>query len=240
MLTAEQQAKLNAMANGTATCERTVSNVQFIQVREGADCPETCNIGETQQTVPIDVSKANQAQCGIVTFYIDRSSTSDSGDRQLTLGGCITTVELAQEFYSFPSTPLFSESTIEDQIGANEANYAGNVFLPFADCQLENKNMTFSALTAENTGDQTAFDTFRRGKIRTASMDMENSWGVCKSSRKSILCGPCENDDTTASWRGFMGISGHSALSINIPAGLEATLTFCVYNYEGARNITVC
>lgn len=244
MLTPEQRVRLNAFANGTAQCD-VPQTPQVIEVRQqAAGCAESCNVGATPETVLIDAAKANVAQCGMFTIAIDRSGTTDiAADVQLTIGGCITTQALAEEFYNFPALALFSDRDIANQVGATEPNYAGSVFLPFLDCLVEGRNVVVKGITATNTGGataQAAFDIFKRNRILASTLDIENNWGVCEANRSAIKCQVCNDDDTVAGWTGFMGLTSRSAISIRIPTDLVADLEICVYQIEGARNLTMC
>lgn len=241
----EKLAQLNAFANGTVDCKKNVTPT-VIEVRhEDAGCEESCNVAPTKQTVPIDVANANQAQCGILPLFIDMSSTTISGSRQLVLGGCISTgdVTLATEFFGFPTTALLADLDVANVIGGKSANFNPTLFIPWLQCQLENNNMTFNGFTAENLGGATAlaaFDTFKAQRIATAKLDPWNSWSKCESGRNRVVCGPCTDNENVAKFTGFIGVSARSAASLIIPEDLDVVLEFCVYNYEGARNITNC
>ena len=245
MLTAEKRAELIAFANGTAKCDTPITPTVIEVRRQDPGCAVDCTVSPTPETVLIDAAKANVAQCGIFTVAIDRSSSSDTaGDIQLTIGGCISTQAIAEEFYNFPAIPLFSERDIANQLGATEPNYTGAVFSPFLDCLIEGRNVVVKGVTATNVGGagaaQTAFDTFKRNRIFASTLDIENNWGVCEASRSAIKCNLCTDDDTISGWTGFMGLTSRSAISIRVPNDLVADLEFCVYQIEGARNLTVC
>lgn len=244
-LTPEQIVKLNAFANGTVDCSIPVTPT-VIEVRKSdPGCAESCNVAPTQQTVPIDVANANQAQCGILPLYIDMSSTSISGSRQLVLGGCISggDVTIANEFFGFPTTALLADLDVANVIGGKSANYNPTLFIPWLQCQLENNNMTFNGFTAENlggAGSLTAFEAFKAQRIATATLEPWSSWGKCESGRNRVVCGPCTDNENIAKFTGFIGVSARAAASLIIPEDLDVVLEFCVYNYEGARNITTC
>lgn len=241
-LTQSQINALNAFASGQIAAGAPQNSIGPIVVQPYPGCPQTGNVGVTQQTVPINVGAANVSQCGAVTLFVDMSSSAFTGSRQFVAGGCISggDVTIATEMFGFPTTVLLADLDVANVIGPNSANYNPTLFMDWFQCQLENKNMIFSGLTAENTGDQTAFDTFKRSNILTSTLEMENTWGNCKSRIKSTICSPCPEDDDTAEWRGMIGLSGSSAMSLIFPNDLVATLTFCVFAYEGARNVTTC
>lgn len=245
MLTAEQRAKLDAFANGTVDCSLPRVN-QVIEVRQAdPGCVESCTVAPTQETRLIDVANANQAQCGVLPIYIDTTNSTISGSRQLVLGGCISggDVTIATEFFGFPTTALLADLDVANVIGGKSANYNPTLFIPWLQCQIENNNMTFKGFTVENLGGATgltAFDTFKSQRIATATLEPWSSWGKCESGRNRIVCGPCTDNDNVAQFTGFIGVSARAAASIIIPEDLDVVLEFCVYNYEGARNITTC
>lgn len=245
MLTPEQRAKLDAFANGQVVCD-TKPQVQLIQVQASkAGCEESCNVAATQETRAIDVANANQAQCGVLPLYIDTTNSTISGSRQLVLGGCISggDVTIATEYFGFPTTALLADLDVANVIGGKSANYNPTLFIPWLQCQIENNNMTFNGFTVENLGGAgglTAFNTFKSQRIATATLEPWSSWGKCESGRNRIVCGPCTDNENIAQFTGFIGVSARAASSMIIPEDLNVVLEFCVYNYEGARNITVC
>ena len=118
------------------------------------------------------------------------------------------------------------------------------IYLKRVQCIFENNNWVANGFTAENlggTGDPTtAFESFKTQRIKTSALRPWDSWSNCESGRNKILCGPCTDNDNIAQFRGFIGFSALSAVSINIPENLDVVLEFCVYSYEGARNLTTC
>lgn len=245
MLTAEQQAKLRAFAAGQVQIgPGQVPPDQVVQIQAYPGCPQNNQVGPTQMSVPVDLSQANQDQCGLVTIYIDRTSTDATGSRLLVIGGCIGEGDsaIAQEFFEFPSTPLLVDEDLDNVIGGNSPNYNPTVFIPWLQCQVENKNMMFSTLLGEDTGSTGgAFTTFKNQKLLKSSLSMEGDWETCNPKLKGSFCDPCFSDNELhAKWDGFMPVSGANAIALVIPAGFNGNLQFCVFQYENARNMTMC
>lgn len=244
-MTPEQLAKLNAFANGTFECKVPSTPIVVDVRQQDTGCEQSCNVAPTQQTVLIDVANANQAQCGIMSLFIDMTSTTISAARQLTMGGCLRGGDetLGTEFFGFPTTAYIWGLDVANVIGGKSANFNPTLFDDWFQCQLENNNMVFSNITAENLGGATsldAFNTFKAQSIRTATVNPWDSWGNCQTSRKKILCGPCTDNENIAQFTGLMAVSARAAVSINIPDNLNVVLDFCVTLHEGARNMTVC
>lgn len=247
MLTAKQKADLLAFAAGANPQPGINPNLTTVQSYQG--CAQNTSVGPTQESVPIDPSKANQDQCGIMPLYIDRSATTLSGAKMLTIGGSVSVVSdaaLAREYYNFASSVnfLFDEDSA-NVIGGNQANYSPIIFLPFLDLLVSGRNMIFGRVDSEENGGTVAslaaFATFKAGKVFKRSLVTQGDWEVISPNIIPVLCDPCLQDDNThASWIGNMPVSSQDLVGISIPLGFVGNLQFCVYQYENARNLTMC
>lgn len=243
-MTEQERAALVNFANGNVQAPATNPNLTTVQNYQG--CDQGNRVGATQPSVPIDVSQANKEQCGMMTIFIDRTSTSLSSTRMLTLGGSVaipSDAALAREYYDFPSTTAFMfDEDASSIIGGNEANYNPIVFLPFLDLLFIDQHFIFARMDAKDTGSTgTAFTTFIGNPILKRTLDQQGNWGVTAPKIQPTFCDPClQDNDTRMSWVGYMPVSGHDLVAIALPTGLKATLEWCVSKYENARNMTIC
>lgn len=247
-MTPQEQADLLGFANqGAQTIPGQAQNTTQFNSYPG--CPQGGGVGPTQQSVPIDVSQANKEQCGMMTLYIDRSSTTISTTRMLTLGGSVaipSDAALAREYYDFPSATTFMfDEDVANVIGGNEANFSPIIFLPFLDLLFIDKHFIFSRMDAKDNGGTAAslaaFVTFSGNTLFKRTLLQHANWGTVAPKIVPVFCDPClDDDDTRMSWVGYMPVSGHDILGISLPSGLRAVLEFCVNKYENARNMTIC
>lgn len=245
MLTPAQQAELNGFAGGASPVGGVPAG-QIVQVQSYPGCNQGGGVGPTQQSAVIDVSQANKEQCGMMTLYIDRTSTGATGARMLTLGGSVaipSDAALAQEYYDFPAATAFLfDEDIANEIGGNDSNYNPTLFLEFLDLLFIDQHFLFARLDAKDNGSSgTAFTTFAGNSLFKRTLDVQGNWGTISPKIVPVFCDPClQNDDTRMSWVGYMPVSGHDLLGISLPAGLKTILEFCVNKYENARNMTLC
>lgn len=247
MTAAEQQALLNFATQGAAPNNGQATNTTEFTSYPG--CNQGGGVGPTQASVPIDVSQANKEQCGMMTLYIDRTATTASTTRMLTLGGSVaipSDAALAREYYDFPSTTSFLfDEDIANEIGGNDYNYSPIIFLPFLDLLFIDQHFIFSRMDAKDTSGTVAgaaaFATFSGNSLFKRTLDVQGNWDTVAPKIVPVFCDPClQNDNTRMSWVGYMPVSGHDLLGISLPAGLKTQLEFCVNKYENARNMTVC
>lgn len=247
MLTAAQQALLDAYVNGQAPNLNAAQ--QNVQVNSYAGCNQGGGMGQTQYNRAIDISQANKEQCGMYTLYVDTSSTSISGAKMLVLGGGFAIASdssLAIEYGKFPSgTAFLFDTDVANVIGGNEANYSPLVFLPWLDYLFADKHFMFARLDAkDNAGTAAslaAFATFQNNKVLKRTIVDQGNWGQVAPQIEGVFCDPCLQDDNTrASWIGRMPVSGHDIVAISLTNDLVAILEFCVEQYENARNMTFC
>lgn len=243
MTEAERAALLN-FAAGNVQPAPANQNLTTVQNYQG--CDQGNRVGATQPSVPIDVSQANKEQCGMMTIYIDRTATTLSSTRMLTLGGSVaipSDAALAREYYDFPSSTAFMfDEDASNIIGGNDSNYNPIVFLPFLDLLFIDQHFIFARMDAKDNGSTgTAFDTFAGNPIFKRTLDIQGNWGTTSPKIQPVFCDPCLQDDgTRMSWVGFMPVSGHDLLGIALPTGLKVITEWCVSKYENARNMTVC
>lgn len=249
MLSASAKAALLAFQNGAVSNIPGVAS-QAVQVQTYPGCNQGTSVGATQESIPIDASQANQNQCGVFVLHVDRTATSLSLTRKLTIGGYFAAVSdaaLAREYGDFPSTTnfLFDEDSA-NIIGGNSANYSPTIFQPWLDYLVGDRHMIFSTLNAKDEGGtattQAAFTTFSNQKIQKRSILDYADWGSVTPQIEPNLCSPCATGSTqyVAQWQGFMPVSGHDVIAIDLPLNLQASLEFCVYQYENARQMTIC
>lgn len=250
MLTAAQRAALVSYSQGAVSQIPGVATTA-VQVQNYPGCNQGIAVGPTQESVPIDASQANQNQCGIFVLHIDRTATTISGTRKFTIGGYFAQVSdaaLAREYGDFPSTTnfMFDEDNATE-IGGNSANFSPLIFMPWLDLLVGDRHMIFSTLNAKDEGGtsatQTAFTTFSNQKLQKRSIQDQADWGVIAPNIEPNLCAPCVTGSAssyTAQWQGFMPVSGHDVLAIDIPINFKGTLEWCVYQYENARQMTIC
>ena len=245
------QAEINALTNFANAGAAPVNNgsQNTVTVVPYAGCNQGGGVGPTQASVPIDVSQANKEQCGMMTLYIDRTATTASTTRMLTLGGAVaipSDAALAREYYDFPSgTAFLFDEDIANEIGGNDYNYSPIIFMPFLDLLFIDQHFIFSRMDAKDTSGTVAggaaFATFAGNSLFKRTLDIQGDWDTTAPKVVPTFCDPClQNDNTRMSWIGYMPVSGHDLLGISLPAGLKTQLEFCVNKYENARNMTTC
>lgn len=247
MLTPAQQAALDAQVNGAAPIGQNPTNRYQFESYPG--CNQGGGMGATQYNRAIDISQANKEQCGMYTLYVDLSNSSISGSRMLTLGGgwgIASDADLAITYGNFPAgTQFLFDVDAANVIGGKSADTNPTVWVPWSDYLFADKHFLFARLDAQETGGTeasiAAFKIFISNSVLKRTLVDQGNWGIIAPTLKGSFCDPCLQDDNSrASWVGFMPVSGHDTVAISLPNDLVATLEFCVEKYENARNMTLC
>lgn len=239
MLTAQQIAELDAAANGNVILvagQNTILNTY-------PGCNQGGGIGATDPSRPIDASKFNSDQCGLMSIYIDTTNTALTTAKTFVMGGQVSTgrSQVATDIYgiTLAAGGLLADSDVDDQIGVDSANFAPTNFIDWMNDIFSGHHIIAKRLNIERTSGSADLNTL--GKIRKYSLKPEGDWEVCNPKLQQNFCDPCIMDDgSRVSYEGYLPITTLDAIALDIPIGLALTLEFCVFLYENSRNMTQC
>lgn len=240
-LTQAQIDELNAAAAGNVTVPGTTNPAVTVESYPG--CNQGGKVGATDFSKPIDSSKFNTDQCGLVSFYVDTTNSTITTSRTLVLGGQIQTGEsqVATDIFGITLAPggLLADLDLDDVVGVDSANFNPTDLFHWLQNIFAAHEIIFQRIDIERTSG--TFDLTGLGKIRKYSLRPEGDWEVCNPKIQQNFCDPCLMDDgSRVSYQGFFPTSALNAWAMNIPAGAALTFEMCVYKYENAKNMTTC
>lgn len=240
-MTQAQIAALDAAAAGNISVPGT--NLPGVEVNSYAGCNQGGGVGATDPSRPIDPSKFNTDQCGLVSFYVDLTPTTVTTKKTLVLGGQIATGEeqVATDIYGIvvAAGGLLADTDIANLVGVDSANFNPTDLFHWLQDIFAAHNMVFQRIDIERTAG--TIDLTTLGKIRKFSLSPEGDWEVCNPKIQQNFCDPCLMDDgSRVSYQGFFPVSALDAFALDIPAGIAITMEMCVFSYENSRNMTKC
>lgn len=240
-LTQAQIDALNAAAAGNVIVPGTQNPT--VQVDSYPGCNQGGRVGPTDFSKPIDSTKFNTDQCGLVSFYVDTTATSITTARTLVLGGQLGTgrSQVAEDIFGItPAAGGFlADLDLADVVGVDSANFNPTDLFDWLQDIFAAHEMIFQRIDIERTAGTTDLTTL--GKIRKYSLKPEGDWEVCNPKIQQNFCDPCLMDDgSRVSYQGFFPTSALNAWAMNIPTGIALTFEMCVYQYENAKNMTIC
>ncbi len=248
-MTPQQIAVLEASANGTLSSSFSPGapdnsqnqNNGYIETYPG--CNQNGAVGATKYSRAIDSSKFNTDQCGLVSFYVDTTNTTIATARTLVLGGNIKTgaAQVATDIYgiSLAAGGLIADLDVDDVVGVDSANFNPTDLMDFIQDVFSTRTFIFQRIDIERTSGTA--DLTSLGKFRKYSLSPEGDWEISNPKIQQNFCDPCLMDDgSRVSYKGFFPVSGLDAIALNIPIGVALTLEMCVFEYENAKNLTLC
>lgn len=241
MLSQAQIAQLDAAAAGAI--QLPGGNTPGVVVESYPGCNQGGGVGPTDPSRPIDPSKFNTDQCGLVSFYIDTTNTTIASKRTLMLGGQVGTGEsqVATDIYgvTLAAGGLLADLDVADVVGVDSANFNPTDLMDWIQDIFASRNFVFQRIDIERTAGTTDLTTL--GKIRKYSLSPEGDWEISNPKIQQNFCDPCLMDDgSRASYQGFFPVSAVDAFTLDIPTGIAITLEMCVFSYENAKNMTKC
>lgn len=240
-MTAQDIAELEAAAQGNVTVPGTNLPTEVIQNYPG--CNQNGSVGATSPSRPLDLSKFNTDQCGLMSFYVDLSKSNTTNNYTLVFGGEIGTgrQQVATDIYeiNLAAGGLLANLDVADVVGVNAADFNPTDLFDWLQDTFSGHHMLFQRLDILRTSG--TVDMTSLGKIRKYSLSPEGDWSVCNPKLQQNFCDPCLDDSgSRVSYQGFLPVGTVDAIAMDLPTDLVATFEFCVYRYENARNMTKC
>lgn len=240
-MTAQDIAELEAAAQGNVTVPGTNLPTEVVQNYPG--CNQNSKVAATDPSRPLDLSKFNTDQCGLMSFYVDLSSSSTTANYTLVLGGNIGTgrSQVATDIYemNLASGGLLADVDVANVFGVNAADFNPTDIFDWLQDTFNGYHWIAQRLDVERTSG--SVDLTSLGKIRKYSLSPVGDWGVCNPRLQQNFCDPCLDDNgSRVSYQGFFPVGTVEAIAIDLPTDLVATFEFCIYRYENARNMTKC